>query len=96
MQTASSYALERFRAVTGNPQATAQDMSQGLKDQATNDQFRTAIQKELATGEKPVPRYAAEAILSRMDDPSKWLLYAGLGLTAIAALGSLWLWPVWV
>jgi hypothetical protein len=89
LDTANNYALERFRAVTGNPEATSQDMARGFNDETTRDQFRAAIQKELASGEKPVPRHAAEAILSHMDDTSKWLLYAGLGLSAIAALGSL-------
>ena len=89
LDTANSYALERFRAVTGNPEATSQDVARGFNDEATKDQFRAAIQKELASGEKPVPRHAAEAILSHMDDTSKWRLYAGLGLSAIAALGSL-------
>jgi hypothetical protein len=64
-------------------------MARGFNDETTKDQFRAAIQKELASGEKPVPRRAAEAILSHMDDTSKWRLYAGLGLSAIAALGSL-------
>jgi len=89
LDTANSYALERFRAVTGNPEATSQDVARGFNDEATKDQFRAAIQKELASGEKPVARHAAEAILSHMDDTSKWRLYAGLGLSAIAALGSL-------
>ena len=49
-------------------------MARGFNDETTKDQFRAAIQKELASGEKPVPRRAAEAILSHMDDTRVRLL----------------------
>jgi hypothetical protein len=69
-------------------------MSRGLNDAATQDQLRVSVQKDLASGGQPVPRYAAEAILSHMDEPSKWLLYGGLGLASRRTSGrSRCTWP---
>ena len=56
LDTANSYALERFRALTGNPEATSQDMARGFNDETTKDQFRAAIQEGARQRRKARPQ----------------------------------------